>query len=81
MATVTAVHMIAVSDPAAQWVHSGRFNKDGNAIMNKSSLMIQPGQIFEYDDGPELDKLLSGGAVRHPTDAELALYNATGGRN
>lgn len=77
MATVAAIHAIAVSDPAAQWVHSGRFDKDGNSIMHKSSLMIQPGQVFEFDDGAELERLFSVGAVRQPTDAELALHNVS----
>lgn len=74
MATLVAINAIIVSDPNAEFVHTGLFDKDGNGIVKKSSLQIQPGQLFEFADGDELARLIDQEAARYPTDAELSLH-------
>lgn len=72
MTTAIAICRIRLPDPSGDFVHTGRFNKDGNAIMNKASRDILPGQFFE-DDADSLAELIAMGAARIPTNDEIAL--------
>lgn len=74
MATIIAVHKVVVSDPTADLVFTGKYDTAGNAMFKKASLAIKPGAFFEFDDPIELERLISLGAVRHPSAQELALH-------
>lgn len=73
MTLVIALHKIGVDDPDAGVRHSGRYDDEGNAIMRKATRKILPGEFFEPADAATLQHLLNLGAVRHPTDGELAV--------
>lgn len=81
MATVVAIHRIVVSDPNAAFVHSGSYDKNGNAILHKSSLYVEPGTVFEFPDTQELVEMIERGSMRYPTPAEVALHKTISNGN
>jgi hypothetical protein len=80
MATVITIHKITTSDPNAELIHTGRFDREGNAILKRTAKSIRSGEFFELDDPADLARLLEMGAVRYPTDEELALREQREGR-
>lgn len=67
---VVSLGTTTISDPNAELVHRG-FDAEGNAILCKSSIRVPPFQVFEFDDGAELQQLINIGAVRLLTDMEV----------
>lgn len=74
MSLVIALHRITGSAKNTELVHSGSFDAAGNAILKKQTHSVLPGSFFEVDDETEFAELLAAGAIRHPSDAELALF-------
>ena len=73
MTTAIAICKIRLPDPSGDFVHTGRFNADGEATMRKASRVILSGDFFELDDAGGLAELIAQGAARLPTNEEIAL--------
>jgi hypothetical protein len=56
---------------------TGRYDEFGNMIMLAKGESIEPGTLFEMEEGEELDRLRSLKAVRDPSEAEQALWERT----
>lgn len=56
---------------------TGRYDEFGNMIMVAKGETIEPGTLFEMDEGEELDRLKALKAVREPSEAELILWERT----
>lgn len=72
MTQLVSIHSIVVGDPNADLVFTGRYSRDGEPVLKKASLDIAPGSFFEID-AAEAEKLVAGGAARHPTKTEIGL--------
>ena len=81
MTTAIAICKIRLADPLAEQVHTGLYDKAGNAIIKKSSRVILSGQFFEEADAHSLAELIGMGAARLPTAAELAERDRTAQEN
>lgn len=72
MPTVIAVARITTSAPDVLLERIG-FDQAGDPILRKPCFSHLPGDFFEMVNGPELVRFLEIGAVREPTEQELAL--------
>lgn len=70
MALMVAIHKIGYDGVN---VATGEYNPlTGEAITRRETIYARPGEMFNCPDG-ELEYLRSLGAVRDPTEAELAV--------
>ena len=72
MTRLVSIHAVVISDPAADLVFSGHYTKDGEPILRKSSITVEPSSFFEVDDA-EAERLVERGAARLPTEQEITL--------
>ncbi|SLJ88360.1 hypothetical protein [Novosphingobium mathurense] len=75
--SVVAQHKIITSDPDAPVVFSGQYTKQGEPILRKQVIEIEPRTLFEMDDtDPDFNRLIESEAIRLATDLE-AEYGKT----
>lgn len=72
MTQLVSIHSIVISDPEADLVFTGHYKKNGDPIVKKAQITITPGLFFEID-APEAERLVAGGAARHPSETEIGL--------
>lgn len=70
---VIALAKITVNHPTEEMVHIGGYDKNGDPIVRKACLIIEPGQFFEMADAAERANLLNMGAICYPTQSDLLL--------
>ncbi len=79
MIELVAVHAIIMSDPKVGMEVIG-FDKNGDAIVRKHSIRVEPGSKFVLEDEAEVARLIALGAA-HLLGEEPVVpgHNGTGG--
>lgn len=73
MTLVIAVHKISIGDSDEPLTHTGKYDAQGSPIMRRVSHRVKSGEFVKIDDAALLQRLLRMGAVREPTDGEIAV--------
>lgn len=69
-----ANHKITMGAPGAALEFTGRYSASGDPVMRKASVSVRPGSFFDFEEGPDLLKLIESGAARYPDEFELLTY-------
>jgi hypothetical protein len=80
MTLLVAIHQIQLLLPGTRPVTTGHYDVDGNAIVHVEPDIIEPGQLFEYDDETEVLWLRNNGAVEDPSDFQRRTFGAGVGK-
>ena len=53
---------------------TGRYSAAGEPILRKATYQAKAGSFFEFEEGPELGRLIESGAARYPEEFEVLAY-------